>query len=237
MGDYPVMDPWLFRHGRLLYRYPGSDACRFSSKKAWYLLRHIKVEKGINNILLDPFCGTGVIPSMAAFFFSSKFQSVVASDINPDAVDCSRRNFHVLTDPDAAEKRLGQMRGMMRHSPKWHRTWGELAVYLEGLIPTIRRGNFVRAEAFQGSAFDLSTSRTDKIHFVGDLPYNNTSSLLGGNDLRDILESFRKRFPDCTFTFVMPTQDLPGSLAGYQTWPYIGGRSIVRYGYSAEALR
>ena len=63
----PLFHPELFAHGRLLYRYAGSDAHRFSPRLAYRLLRDLDTgAPGSPSVLWDPFCGAGTIPLEAA---------------------------------------------------------------------------------------------------------------------------------------------------------------------------
>ena len=229
MVDSSLLVANIFCHGRLLYRFPGSDACRFSPRAAWNILENVEIEEGVENFLWDPFCGSGIIPSVAVFFFSSKFQRIVASDINPEAVDCVSKNFELLTNIEVAEKRLKQMRGLMKRNVKSQKRWAEVVAFLEGLLPVIERGKFSNTEAFCSSAFDLSSHCSSKIHFVSDLPYGKTSHLLGGKGLQDLLTCLQERFPNSTSTFVMPEGAVSEQLNYCEIIPYHGGRVIVKF--------
>src|SRR3954463_5096210 len=88
-----LFDHHLFAHGRLFYRYRGSEACRFSPSAAYRLLAHLARQADGPGTLWDPFCGTGFIVSVGACFFAHAFPTIVASDANLESVDCAARNL------------------------------------------------------------------------------------------------------------------------------------------------
>lgn len=109
----PFFRPEFFAHGRLLYRFPGSDACRFSPKLAYRLVRGISVGLPEHpSVLWDPFCGAGLTVSIARLFFPQSFHTIVASDIAPEAVRCCEKNLLLISNAQAARKRLKHMHGL-----------------------------------------------------------------------------------------------------------------------------
>jgi hypothetical protein len=229
MVDSSLLVANLFCHGRLLYRFPGSDACRFSPRAAWNILDNVDLEEGVENILWDPFCGSGVIPSVGVFFFSSKFQRIVASDINQEAVDCICKNFELLTNTEVAEKRLKQMRGLMKRNVKSKKRWAEVADFLESLLPVIGGEKFSNTETFCSSAFEIPSHYEGKVHFVSDLPYGKASHLLGGAGFKELLEYLQEKYPNSSSTFVLPLEEIPEKLNYSEIIPYHGGRVIIKF--------
>lgn len=228
MVDSSLLVADIFCHGRLLYRFPGSDACRFSPRAAWNILENVDVEEGVENILWDPFCGSGIIPSVAVFFFSTKFQKVVASDINQEAIDCTRKNLELLTNTAVAEKRLKQMRGLMKRNVKSQKRWAEVSEFLESLLPVIGSETFSNTEAFCSSAFEIPPKFEGKIHFVSDLPYGKSSNLLGGKGIQELLYFLQTKFPNSTSTFVLPEASIPEEKDNIEIIPYHGRRAIIK---------
>jgi len=115
----PFFCPEFFAHGRLLYRFPGSDACRFSPTLAYRLVRDLAVSlPKQESVLWDPFCGTGLIVSIACLFFPQAFHTIVASDIAPEAVECCKKNLLLVSNAEAARKRLKHMHGLQKMNVK-----------------------------------------------------------------------------------------------------------------------
>jgi len=207
-GTAEFFSPQLFAHGRVLYRYPGSDACRFSPRLSYSLIEHIPTSPSAErpSVLWDPFCGTGMIVSIACLFFPKKFQTIIASDIAPEAVECAGKNLSLVSSVEAANKRLKYIRGLRGMHAKACRRWGEVAEYLEALMPLIeqtqRRAPTLRA--FTASAFALRPGIEGDLHFVGDVPYGRTSHVGGGRQLTALLDRIAEAYPNATMRFVMP---------------------------------
>jgi 23S rRNA G2445 N2-methylase RlmL len=202
-----LFDPELFAHGRLLYRYPGSDASRFSPRLAYRLLGDIAPAAN-NCVLWDPFCGSGLIVTIARAFFADRFHTIIASDIEPEAVDCCRRNLRIVSDPRAAARRLTQAQGLQRRNAKSLQRWGGVAAYLEALMPRIENeaGAPPSLQAFVASAFDLPRQAEGTVHFIGDLPYGRSSRLRGHGDIPALLDAIATTYPGASMSFVM-TED------------------------------
>ena len=228
--------PEFFSHGRLLYRFPGSDACRFSPKLAYRLVRDISEGlPGQASVLWDPFCGTGLIVSIACLFFPRAFHSIVASDVAPEAVRCCQNNLLLVSNSQAARKRLKHMRGLQKMNAKSHSRWGEVAEYLEALMPTIQQNERLApaVNTFVASAFQLPLRIEGSVHFVGDLPYGRSSHMRGDGCIESLVDSIAASYPASTMTLIMPNdvaEDVVGQTrtATVETTPYRGGRTVVR---------
>ena len=199
--------PEFFAHGRVLYRYAGSDAWRFSPKLSYSLVEHMPAGPTPGrSVLWDPFCGTGLIVSIACLFFPGKFQTIVASDIAPEAVECAGKNLSLVSNVQSATKRLRFVRGLRGMNAKAPRRWGEVAEYLEALMPAIeqteRLGPMLRT--FTASAFALPAGVEGDVQFVGDVPYGRSSHMWGGRRVRDLFDSIAQAYPNATMRFVMP---------------------------------
>jgi hypothetical protein len=231
-----LLNPEFFVHGRLLYRFPGSDACRFSPKLAYNLIEHIPVETAERSaVLWDPFCGTGLIISIACLFFGHKFRTFVASDIVPEAVECSRKNLMIVSSGRAAKRRLKHIRGLSKMNPKSERRWGEVAQYLEDLMPAVEQNERLAPSlhTFTASAFELPPGIEGNVHFVGDLPYGRTSNMYGDREIEDLIDCIAAVYPNSTMGFVM-TRDIGMNIlsktrgAITERIPCRNGRLIVR---------
>ena len=204
-----LLDPDLFSHGRLLRRYKGSDTYRFSAKSALNILKNIDTEStGKPQILWDPFCGTGMIPCVGLFAYATKFDRVIASDINREAVFCARNNMRLFCDAHEFDKRLHEVRMQQNGNPGRIKGWGEVARYMEDIRSALPAQRLAppAIHAFACSAFALPGVPPGQIHFVADLPYGNRSRLQGGT-LPNVLSTILQNYPDATATFIMPKKD------------------------------
>jgi RRNA methyltransferase AviRa len=234
-GVGPHFSPTFLAHGRLLYRFRGSDACRFSPKLAYGLLSGIAMGAASPPVLWDPFCGSGLIASIACLFFPREFRAVVVSDISHEAVKCARKNLLLVGDVRAASKRLQEMRGLQKRNAKSFRRWGEVAEYLEGLMPFIQANQQISppVHAFTATAFELPVAIPGNVHFVGDLPYGRSSSMRGESRVDALLDRLTAAFPEAKMTFVMTAADAQhvrtrASGARLETRPCSNGRVILR---------
>jgi 23S rRNA G2445 N2-methylase RlmL len=201
---HPLFDPRRFAHGRLLWRHPGSDSARFSPKLAWRMVEAAASQAPPDAVLWDPYCGTGLLPALAALFFHDAFQAVRASDVSAQAVATCRRNLALVTDPDAAAVRRRHAAGLARRNAKSARRWGEIVDYIDTLAPRIARA--------ASASLDLDVQRarpeqllvgTRPLCIVGDAPYGR-SVQLEGPPLEDViaqlLHTGRVRSLDVTMT-------------------------------------
>ena len=199
-----LLNPSLFAHGRLLRRYEGSDAFRFSARSAFTILDHVEVGPGARpQVLWDPFSGTGLIACVALFAFRRKFDIVIASDVDPLAVTCSRKNVRMFTEPDGFEQRLQEIRRRQKSNAKEHKRWGDVARYLDSIRPTVRENSPPETRAFVASALSLPSGVPGQVHFVADLPYGHMCQLRGGV-LPNVIPAILRVYPDANITFVLP---------------------------------
>ncbi|MFO7957550.1 MAG: hypothetical protein R6X33_10695 [Candidatus Brocadiia bacterium] len=229
-----ALDPGIFAHGRLLRRYPGSDAHRFSSRLALGILDHVQTDPDrAPHVLWDPFCGTGLIPCVALFAYPDKFDAVIASDVDPDAVRCARLNMGILSAPETFERHLREVHGRRGANPKEDRRWGEVERYMERIRPIVgaQREVLPATRTVRAGALDLPRDVSGRVHFVADLPYGNTSTLRGGG-LHEVIPAVRRAYPECTFAFVVGGESVGELLrkcpGGLRCRPLKGGRVLVR---------
>ena len=227
-----TLDPDIFSHGRLLRRFPGSDACRFSARVALNLLERVDDHpRGSRpRILWDPFCGAGMIPCVALAAFPGKFDVVVASDINGEAVACALENLNIVCDSAAFAARRAQIHKSRGMNQGMDRRGAIIESYMAELEPILMTNPAaVTIGALRGDAFRLPAVSGD-VHFVADLPHGNQSQLLGG-PLSELLPSLRSAFPDATATFVTTrdaVEQLCHSTPGVQLRDLAHGRVVVR---------
>lgn len=177
---HPLFDPQRFAHGRLLWRHPGSEGARFSPRLAWRMVEEAAGQAAPEAVLWDPFCGTGLIPALAALFFHEAFDTVRASDTSEQAVATCTRNLALVTDPVEAARRRQHVVGFSRRNAKSARRWGEIVDYIDALAPLIARA---------GSAtlrLDVQRARPEQLLegsrplcIVGDAPYGRATHLDG----------------------------------------------------------
>jgi hypothetical protein len=180
-------DPTLLSHGRLLWRFPGSDGARFSPRLAWSLLDEFTgdvssdIARGVPGIALwDPFCGTGLIPAVAMLFFGERLAEVHASDMSELASSVAQENLQLVSDPKVAERRMREVTGRRGQNPKSDRRWGEVATYLEALKSRIEAAHqrAVPIACWAGPA-DQVPATDHPLCIVADAPYGAQSTLHG----------------------------------------------------------
>jgi hypothetical protein len=200
-----LFDHHLFAHGRLFYRYHGSEACRFSPSAAFRLLAHLSRQAEGPSTLWDPFCGSGFILSVGACFFPHAFPTIVASDVNAESVTCALRNLALFRDRAAFDARRREMDLLMRPNPRSRERWSEVAAYFDriGAAIDFAQPAFV-AEGFTASAAEAVRSDA-RLTIVGDLPYGR-ASLLAGASYADVLRPLLERHPQARALFIAPAQ-------------------------------
>lgn len=221
----PRFDPELFSHGRLLYRFEGSDACRFSPKLGMALLGHLAQEYP-GAALWDPFCGSGLIPCLARVFWADYFREIIASDISPLAVDCAAMNLGFWDDEKALDRRRRELRGMQGLNPRSGPRWSQVEAYFEEVLADL--GRLAPFRVLLASAMSLPKMVDGPLVFVSDLPYNRVSSLVG--DVNP-LEALFRRYPQAAGVFVSSAEthyeDVPLQNFSIQVRPVRGNRKRI----------
>ncbi|MFC1526099.1 hypothetical protein ACFL6X_04725 [Candidatus Latescibacterota bacterium] len=227
------LDPDIFSHGRVLRRFPRSDACRFSARTALNLLERVATrgDSGDPQVLWDPFCGIGMIPCVALAAFPGKFDVVVASDINGEACSCARRNMQIVTDVGAFEARLGEINRSRRMNRGMDKRSGIVERYMKRIQPMLLGSSCPsRFAAVKSDAFFLPAAVNGDLHLVSDLPHGKESLLHGGH-LRELLPSLREAYPRASISLVT-TSDAVGELCASSVvadcWSLAGGRVVVQ---------
>lgn len=231
-----LFDPVFFAHGRVLYRYPGSDACRFSPGKAYHMIDLVaRVVRGESCVLWDPFCGTGLIPTVAAMFFSRAFTAIVASDVDVEAVQCAAKNLALTRRPEAAARRLRIIGGLRGRNRKSEMRWGAVQVYLDRLTPLIRQNAAepVLVHTLTASAFALPHIANTRVAFVGDIPYGRGCRLTGHGTAGDVIAGMLSAYPNATIRLVVTSDQAalaPNTVLAkaVERIPFKGGRVLLR---------
>lgn len=185
----PAFDAALFAHGRLLWRHAGSEAARFSPRLALAMVEQAACIVPRGTMLWDPFCGTGLVPAVAIVYARPPFDAVLASDLDPTCAATAARNLALVSEPETARIRLRELRGRMGRNTKSLRRWGEVARYLEALLPTIAA---IEASGHQARACcapadpGLLDGRPASV--LGDAPYGRATQLEG--DLAEIVRAW-----------------------------------------------
>lgn len=222
-------DPTLLSHGRLLWRFPGSDGARFSPRLAWSLLD--EATQGAAPLALwDPFCGTGLIPAVATLFFGERLAEVHASDLAERAAAVAWENLQLVSDPAVAARRMREVAGRRGQNPKSDRRWGEVERYIGALEP--------RIEAAQRRALPMTcrTAPADRLPdtnhplcIVADAPYG-VHSTLHGSILAELVAGWLADASVARVALVMgDSLDETPSASGFHCAqrPIRGGRTVL----------
>lgn len=225
-----ALDPDLFSHGRLLRRFAGSDACRFSARTAVQLIEHIDISASGPHVLWDPFCGAGMIPCVALAAFPGAFERVISSDLNPDASHCALGNMQVVSDRSAFDARRDEVHRRRRTNDNMDRRGAAVESYMQRIQPLLAPAR-ARSAALRCDAFRLPPGLPGTVHFVTDLPHGKQCELQG--NVADLVGSLRAAYPTSSITLVTTTNHAEWICASV---PHAihralsGGRVIVRIG-------
>ena len=222
----------LFAHGRLFYRYYGSEACRFSPQAAYRLLSHLATDNARPTTLWDPFCGTGFILSVAGFFFPQAFPVLLGSDVKPEAVHCTQRNLSLFSDRAAFTARRAELEMCMRPSPKHRLRWGGVVDYFDQLGAAL---DFTRpGYRFSSFVADAASARRPEIDLTifGDLPYGRSSQLVGAVDYVRCLQPLLQAHPLARVLLIAPAS----ASAAFQQLGLVSGRSLRLRRYKGGRL-
>jgi hypothetical protein len=216
-----LFDHQLFAHGRLFHRFHGSEACRFSPSAAFRLLAHLARHADGPSTLWDPFCGTGFILTVGAYFFPHAFPAIVASDIMPEATACAARNLALFRDIQARTARRTEMELLMRPNPASRARWSEVAAYFDRLGAALPVEPLYSAEAFTASAADAHRS-DERLTIVGDLPYGRASRLAGHGSYIAVLRPLLERHPQARVLLIAPAT----SAEDFRLLAFASGRGL-----------
>jgi hypothetical protein len=126
------------------------------------------------------------------------------------------------------------MRGLQKINAKSYRRWGEVAEYLDALLPVIQQNEQLApaVNTFVASAFRLPPCVEGHVHFVGDVPYGRSSHMLGESGVGSLVDSIAASHPTATMTFIT-TRDMAEDIisettrATIETKPCGNGRAVV----------
>ncbi len=219
----------LFSHGRLLERFTGSDACRFSPKKAYSILNFTNSKK--MDVIWDPFCGSGLIVALARLFFGEQFDHFVVSDLQEAAVACAYKNLQLCDTSKFALQRLNTLRGLQKKNLKSYKRWGEVADYLESLLPYYEEKSNKNLAYFNCSAESLPKGFSGaSIHFISDLPYGKQSERLGNKSLCTLIDALLSYSCDIRLSLIVSTEQADQiTLTTMEKIPYKGGRTLLHF--------
>ncbi len=198
-----LFDHLRFAHGRIFRRYHGSEACRFSPEGAFILLARLARELEGTYTLWDPFCGTGLIPGIAAAFFAHRFPRLLVSDVLPEAAPCALGNLLMFRDDAALRRRLGEIELLSRPSPAHRLRWGEVGAVLARLAAE-PRARPEQITARMVAAQEAPRLRDERLVLIGDLPYGRASPLHGAATYDACLAPLLRAHPQAHALWIAP---------------------------------
>ncbi len=196
-------DYQCFSHGRIFRRYHGSEACRFSPDGAFILLARLCRDLTGPFTLWDPFCGTGLIPGIAAGFFAHRVPSLVVSDILPEAAPCALGNLLMFRDDAAMQRRMHEIEVLGRPSLKHRERWSAVGEVLArpAISPRARPASIIARVV---AAQDAPRVRDERLLLIGDLPYGRASPLHGATEYGACLEPLLRAHPQARAAWIAP---------------------------------
>jgi hypothetical protein len=167
--------------GRVLYSLPGQTAfpVRLASEVFLRCLALAKIPPGQKIALYDPLCGGAYHLTALAFRHWDSIESILVSDIRPEAVDLAKRNLSLLSQAGMV-KRIEQIEeNLQLYGKASHQSALESAKRLQNvLMDHIHQP--IHTVIFQADALDPEAIRSGlsgkSARFVmSDLPYGKQS--------------------------------------------------------------
>ncbi|MGK5552612.1 rRNA methyltransferase [Actinomadura kijaniata] len=136
-------------------------------------------------VVWDPCCGSGYLLSVLGLLHRREIASLVASDIDDEALELARENLGLL-DPDALEERAKALEGRAERfgKPSYLEAAAAARRLSAGLtaqggrLPTTVR----RANVFDPTALETALGGTNPDIVIADIPYGEQTTWQGTDD-------------------------------------------------------
>jgi len=172
-----------FAGGRVLYGGPGSTAfpVRLASEIFQRCENHLALQGALPPYTLyDPCCGEGYLLTVLGFMHGAHLARIIASDIDPLAVERVRRSLSLLT-PAGFDRRLQEIRGLLdAYGKPAHKGALESGARLRHRLSPAHEA--IRTQCFQFDIAGEDRLPDDVRHVdlvISDLPYGRLSAWLG----------------------------------------------------------
>jgi hypothetical protein len=146
--------------GRVFYSLPGHPAfpVRLASEIFQRCLEHRERSYGVSTpcTLYDPCCGAAYHLSVLAYLHRESIQQVIASDIDPKAVELAERNLGLLSEA-GLDRRIRELLSLFeKYGKESHREALHSASVLKKRLFSLRARHSVSTKVFQANAMDGS---------------------------------------------------------------------------------
>ena len=175
-----------FAGGRVLYGGPGSSA--FPVRLASEIFQRCAsrlAQRGVPPpyTLYDPCCGEGYLLTVLGFLHGALLSRIIASDIDPEAVERARRNLSLLTVA-GLDRRVHEIRRLLdAYNKPSHLGALESGAILRSRLSPAHEAIATKCFTFDIAAEDrLPPAVTDVDIVFSDLPYGRISSWQGAAD-------------------------------------------------------
>jgi hypothetical protein len=175
-----------FAGGRVLYGGPGSSA--FPVRLASEIFQRCGSRLSQRGVpppytLYDPCCGEGYLLTVVGFLHGTLLARIIASDIDPEAVERTRRNLSLLSAA-GLDRRLLEIRGLIdAYNKPSHRGALDSSVILRSRLSPAHEAITTECFAFDIAADGRLPRTVSDVDIVfSDLPYGRSSSWRGAAD-------------------------------------------------------
>lgn len=193
----------IFASGQVFYSQPGQPA--FPVRLASEIFQRCLAIRESNNLKLpvtvyDPCCGSAYHLSVIACLHWESIHQIIASDIDPEAVQLAARNLNLLT-PHGLDNRISELFVLLQqYGKESHQTALEYAEALRGQVADLSNQHPIETQVFQANAFNgdeiaahLQGQKADIV--FTDIPYGLKSQWQGVANNREpvwqLLDSLR----------------------------------------------
>ncbi len=165
-----------FASGRVLYNHPGMTAFPVRLAAELYeCARATLTAMGVNPpfSLYDPCCGGGYLLTTLGFLYHGEVASIIASDIDGEAVQLAKKNLSLLTS-EGLNQRMGELQRLVSEYGKPSHTEAlDSAQRLMALVIDRRRS--IEVDCFQADALNPGGAKhnVQPNMVITDLPYGD----------------------------------------------------------------
>ncbi len=184
--------------GRVLYSLSGHPAfpVRLASEIFQRCMAHRETIYQTSSActLYDPCCGAAYHISLLGYLHGKRIQKIIASDIDPKAVDVAKRNLGLLS-PDGINQRINEITTMIEQYGKdSHKDALQSAQVLKNQVSSLNQEHSIITKVFQASTIDKATILENIQHnsvdiIFTDVPYGQHSEWRNADELSNPLWS------------------------------------------------
>ena len=223
--------------GQVFYSLPGHPAfpIRLASE-VFQRCQSLRGKAGAAVSVYDPCCGAAYHLSVLAFLHWDSIRQVIASDVDPRAVQLAEHNLSLLT-PQGMDRRIREITAMLRlYGKPSHQLAFESADRLRERVNALYRVRPIQQHVFQADALDREALARQLEGFqldiiFTDLPYGQHSHWQGlsTNPGADLLAALRLHMQPDSVVAIASVKDRKQAVDGFRQVEklQVGKRQVV----------